>query len=151
MKTVYQVIAVLLTAGAIILLIGLGRPPSISEATSDFCADMGDYAQSLLSLRAIDENSTVEDLQNTWTAVGESRQAIQESGAALSEARMAELETTYEELQTTVSSIPNDATLAEAQAQLRLGTLNAVASVVDTLATTCEVTIPQGATTRPQR
>ena len=151
MKTVYQVIAVLLTAGAIVLLIGLGRPPSISEATSDFCADMSHYAQSLLSLRAIDENSTVEDLQNTWTAVGESRQAIQESGAALSEARMAELETTYEELQTTVSSIPNDATLAEAQAQLRLGTLNAVASVVDTLATTCEVTIPQGATTRPQR
>ena len=151
MKTVYKVIAVLLTAGAIVLLIGLGRPPSVSEATSDFCADMSDYAQSLLNLRTIDENSTVEDLQNAWTAVGESRQAVQESGAALSEARTAEMEATYDELQTTVSSIPNDATLAEAQAQLRLGTLNAAASAVDTMTTTCTITIPQGATTRPQR
>ena len=151
MKTVYKVIAVLLAAGAIILLIGLGRPPSVSEATSDFCADMSDYTQSLLNLRTIDENSTVEDLQNAWTAVGESRQAVQESGAALSEARTAEMEATYDELQTTVSSIPNDATLAEAQAQLRLGTLNAAASAVDTMTTTCTITIPQGATTRPQR
>jgi len=151
MKTVYWIIAVILAAGALVLLISLGRPPSVSEATSDFCADMSDYALALLNLRTIDENSTVEELQNAWAAVGDSRQAVQESAATLSEARMVEVEATYDELQTTVTSIPNDATLAEAQAQLRLGTLNAVASVVDTLTTTCEIAIPQGATTRPQR
>jgi hypothetical protein len=151
MKTVYWIIAVILAAGALVLLIGLGRPPSVSEATSDFCADMSDYAHALLNLRTIDESSTVEDLQNSWAAVADSREAVQESAVTLSEARVEELEATYDELQTTVNSIPDDATLAEAQAQLRLGTLNAVASAVDTLTTTCEISIPQGATTRPQR
>ncbi len=151
MKTVIWIIALLLSAGALVLLIGMGRPPSVSEATADFCTDMSNYTQSLLDLRAIDENSTVEDLQSAWAAVGESRQAVEESAATLSEARTAEMEATYDELQTTVNSIPNDATLAEAQAQLRLGTLNAVASAVDTMTTTCKISIPQGATTRPQR
>jgi hypothetical protein len=151
MKTVYWIIAVVLAAGALLLLIFLGRPPSVSEATSDFCTDMSDYSRALLNLRTIDENSTVEELQDAWTAVGDSLEALRESSTALSEARMEELEATHDELQATVNSIPNDATLAEAQAQLRLGTLNAVASAVDTLTTTCEINIPQGATTRPQR
>jgi hypothetical protein len=151
MKTVYWIVAVILAAGALLLLIGLGRPPSVSEATSDFCADASAYARSLLDLRAVDENSTVADLQTAWATVEDSREALQASAAGLQEARLAELEATHDELQATVNSIPNDATLAEAQAALRLGTLNAVAAVVDTLTTTCEITIPQGATTRPQR
>ena len=151
MKTVYWIVAVILAAGALILLISLGRPPSVSEATSDFCADMSDYAHALLDLRAVDETSTVEGLQDSWAAVVDSREALAESAATLQEARIDELEATHDELQTTVNSIPDDATLAQAQAQLRLGTLNALASAVDTLTTTCTITIPDGATTRPQR
>lgn len=151
MKTVYWIIAVIVAAAAILLLIAAGRPPSVSEATSDFCADVSDYTQALLNLRAIDENSTVEDLQNSWAAVLDGRQVVMDSAATLQEARTAELEATYDQLQTTITSIPDDATLAQAQAQLRLGTLNAVAAAVDTLTTTCQVTIPDGATGRPQR
>ncbi len=151
MKTVFWIIAVVVAAAAILLLIAAGRPPSVSEATSDFCAEMTGYTQAVLNLRAIDEGSTVADLQDAWTAVLDSRKAVEESAATLQEARTEELETTFDELQTTITSIPDDATLAQAQAQLRLGALNAVAAAVDTMTTTCQVTIPDGATERPQR
>jgi chromosome condensin MukBEF complex kleisin-like MukF subunit len=151
MRTIWWIIGIILAAAAILLLISLGRPPSVSEATSDFCADVSDYSQALLNLRTIDENSTVADLQAGWATVLESREALVESSADLREARLEALEATGDELQTTVQSIPDDATLAQAQATLRLGTLNAVAAAVDTLTTTCEISIPRGATTRPQR
>lgn len=151
MKTVYWFIAVILAAGALIALVLWGRPPSVSEATADFCADVNAYAASLLELRAIDEDSSVEELQAAGEAVGESLEAVQSSAAELSEARTAALAESRDALQSTIQSIPNDATLAEAQATLRLATLNALADVVQVMTTTCQVTVPEGATTLPQR
>jgi len=151
MKTVYWVIAVILAAVALILLIGLGRPPSVSEASSDFCADVSDYAAALLEFRTIDANSTIDEVQAAGAAVRDSLAAVQSSAATLSEARIAELEATHDELQSTIQSIPSDATIGQAQAALRLSTLNALADAVKVMTTTCQITIPQGATTRPQR
>lgn len=151
MKTFYWIIAVILTAGALLLLILWGRPPSVSEATADFCADVNDYARALLELRAIDENSTVAELEAAGAAVQDSLDALQSSGAELTDARIAALEESQDALQTTIKSIPNDATLAQAGAQLRLSTLNALADVVDVMTTTCQVSITDGATTQPQR
>lgn len=151
MKTVYWIIAVILTAGALLALIFWGRPPSVSEATADFCADVTDYAQALLELRAIDEDSTVAELQAAGAAVQDSLDALQSSGAELTDARTAALEESQAALQTTIQSIPDDATLAQAGAELRLSTLNALADVVDVMTTTCEVNLKQGATSRDQR
>ncbi len=151
MKTLYWIIAVFLAAAAILLLIAYGRPPSVSEATADFCADVNTYARALLELRTIDENSTVEELQAAGEVVKDSLEALQASGAELSEARIAELETSQQDLQATVTSIPNDATLAQATAQLRLATLNALADVVDVMTTTCDINLTEGATTLDQR
>lgn len=151
MRTIFWMAAVILTAGALLLLIGLGRPPSVSEATADFCADMSTYGRALLDLRVIDENSTVEELQDAWAAVEDSREATQTSAAALRTARMEEVEAAHDQLRATIDDIPDDATLATAQPQLRLGALNAVASVADMLTTTCQITIPPGTTTRTQR
>lgn len=151
MKTVYWIIAVILAAGALLALILWGRPPSVSEATADFCADVNEYARALLDLRAIDESSTVEDLQAASAAVSDSLDALQSSAANLTDARLAALEESQNALQSTIQSIPNDATLAEAQAQLRLATLNALADTVDVMTTTCKVDMTQGATTRDQR
>jgi hypothetical protein len=69
----------------------------------------------------------------------------------LAEAQQAELEATHEALQGNIASIPFDATLAQAQAGLRLSVLDALASFVDITTTTCQFTIPEGATTLPQR
>lgn len=151
MKTLYWIIAVFVAAAAILLLIAYGRPPSVSEATADFCADVNAYARALLELRTIDENSTVEELQAAGEVVKDSLEALQASGAELSEARIAELETSQQDLQATVTSIPDDATLAQATAQLRLATLNALADVVDVMTTTCDIDLTEGATTRDQR
>lgn len=151
MKTVYWVIAVVLAAVALILLIGLGRPPSVSEASAEFCAAVSDYAAALLDFRTIDENSTIDEVQAAGAAVRDSLAAVQSSAATLSEARIAELEATHDALQSTIQSIPSDATLGQAQAALRLSTLNALADAVKVMTTTCRITIPQGATTRPQR
>jgi hypothetical protein len=151
MRTVIWIVAIVLTAGAILLLIGLGRPPSVSEATADVCADLGAYGRALADLRTIDENSTVTELQETYGAAQESREALQASASALQEAQRTELEATFEALGESVTGIPDDATLAQAQAGLRLATLEALASVVDISTTTCQFTLPAGATTRPQR
>ena len=151
MKTVYWMIAVFLAAGALLALILWGRPPSVSEATADFCADMTDYATALLELRTIDENSTVAELEAAGAAVQDSLDALRSSSAELTDARIAALEDSQDQLQTTIQSIPNDTTLAQAGAELRLATLNALADVVDVMTTTCTVDLPEGATSRDQR
>lgn len=151
MKTVYWIIAVIVVAAAILLLIAYGRPPSVSEATADFCTDVNEYARALLELRAIDENSTVEELQAAGEAVSDSLETVKASAAELSEARLAAVEASQQELQATVTSIPNDATLVQATAQLRLATLNALADTVEVMTTTCEIDRTEGATTLDQR
>jgi hypothetical protein len=151
MRTVIWIVGILLAVAAILLLITLGRPPSVSEATADVCADLRDYGRAVADLRAIDENSTVADLQAAGGAVEESWQVLQNSVSTLREAQRAELETTYGVLQGNIASIPDDATLAQAQAGFRLAILDALASFVNISTTTCEFTVPQGATTLPQR
>lgn len=151
MKTVYWIIAVIVVSVGILLLIAWGRPPSVSEATADFCTDVNAYARALLDLRAIDETSSIDELQAAGQAVSDSLEAVQSSAAELSEARLAALEASQADLQATITSIPNDATLAQAGAELRLATLNALADTVEIMATTCEIDLTPGATTRDQR
>ena len=151
MKTVYWIIAVILVAAGILLLMAFGRPPSVSEATTNFCTDVNDYATALLELRAIDENSTVQELQSAGQAVADSLDAVRSSAAELSEARLAALEGSQQELQDTITSIPNDVTLAQATAQVRLATLNALADTVKVMTSTCEIDRTAGATTLDQR
>lgn len=151
MKTVYWIIAVIVVSAGILLLIAWGRPPSVSEATADFCTDVNAYARALLNLRAIDEASSIDELQAAGQAVSDSLEAVQSSAAELSEARIAALEASQADLQATITSIPNDATLAQAGAELRLATLNALADTVEIMATTCEIDLTPGATTRDQR
>ena len=151
MKTVYWMIAVFAAAAAILLLIAYGRPPSVSEATADFCTDVNTYARALVELRAIDENSTVEELQAATANASASLEAVQASATELSEARLAAVEASQQELQSLVTSIPNDATLSQATAQFRLATLNALADVVEVMTSTCQVDLGNGATTFDQR
>ncbi len=151
MKTVYWIIAVIVVAAGILLLIAYGRPPSVSEATADFCADVNEYATALLEFRTIDENSTVEEMQAAGQAVSAGLDAVRSSAAELSEARLAAVEASHQELQATITSIPNDTTLAQAGAELRLATLNALADTVQVMTTTCEVSLTEGATTLEQR
>jgi hypothetical protein len=147
MKTVYWIIAVILAAAAIVLLILYGRPPSVSEATADFCADVNAYATALLELRAIDESSTVEELQSAGQAVSDSLQAVQASAQELTDARIAALESSQEELQATITSIPSYATLVQAGAEIRLATLNALADTVEVMSTSCSLDLVQGEAT----
>lgn len=151
MKTVYWIIAVIVVSAGILLLIAWGRPPSVSEATADFCTNVNAYARALLDLRAIDETSSIDELQAAGQAVSDSLEAVQSSAAELREARIAALEASQADLQATITSIPNDATLAQAGAELRLATLNALADTVEIMATTCEIDLTPGATTRDQR
>ena len=77
--------------------------------------------------------------------------ALRSSGADLVNARITSLEKSLDILQATIGAIPNEATLAQAGAELRLATLNALADVVDVMTTTRDISLPEGATTRPQR
>jgi hypothetical protein len=151
MSTAWRIVAIVLAALAILLLIGLGRPPSVSEATADVCADLRAYGRALADLRTVDESTMVVDLQESFNVVQDSWSDLQASVATLQEAQRAELETTHEALQESISSIPFDATLGQAQTGVRLAVLDAMVSVADTTSTSCRFTIPRGATTLPQR
>jgi hypothetical protein len=151
MGTVWRILAVFLAAAALLLLISLGRPLSVSEATADVCADLRDYGRAVADLRAIDESSTVADLEEARGAVQDSWVVLQDSISTLREAQRAELETAHETLQGNIAGISDDATLAQAQAGLRLSVLDALVSFVDITTTTCQFTVPEGATTLPQR
>jgi hypothetical protein len=151
MRTLWQFLGIVLAALAILLLIGLGRPPSVSEATADVCAALGNYGRSLVELRAVDENTAVADLQETFNGVQDNWADLQASAATLREAQRAELETAHETLQGNIAGIPADATVGQAQTGVRLSVLDALVSVVDITSTSCQFTPSEGATTLPQR
>lgn len=151
MKTALWIIAIVFAVGAVALLIGMGRQPSVSEATADFCTDLNDYTRALLDLRAIDENSTVDDLRAAGAEVEDSLQAVQSSAATLQDARLEAVVASQQALQDTITAMPGDMTLAQAGAELRLATLNALADATDVMTTDCQISLPPGATTLRQR
>lgn len=138
MKTLWWIIAVVVAALAVVMLVAfVGRAPTLSRAEANYCADLAAYGQAVASLRSIDQNSTVEQLQDALKAVQASWQNLRQSGQALRQARLDTVESSFNELEKTINSISDKATLAEARAEIYRTALEGVAQTLEAQRLTC--------------
>ena len=143
MKKAIMILLAVATVAAVLLWVVKGRKPTVSEARVDFCGNLKDYGEAVVKLRAIGQNSTVDDLKNAQVAVQESWEDLQKSSTALKEAKLDALETSYRDLESTIQNIPNGMTVAEAQTEIYLAALNTLANTLDADQVTCRFTLAE--------
>ena len=138
MKFLWWSIVVVIAALAIVMLIAfVGRGPAISRAEANYCADLATYGQAVASLRAIDQNSTVEELQDTLNDVQASWQNLRQSSQALRQARLDVVEGSFNDLGNTISGVSDNATLVEARAEIYRSALAGAAQVFEAQRLVC--------------
>ena len=115
--------------------------PSVDEAKADYCAKLGEFGKAVVNLRQIDENSTVQDLQDAQKAAQDSLADLVDASAKLQAAKIDGVQDAFGELQNTISDIPDDATLAEAPGLVKQAALDTLAQILE--ATSTECTYPQ--------
>jgi hypothetical protein len=143
MKKAIMIILAVAAVAAVLFWVVKGRKPTISEARIDFCGHLKDYGEAVVSLRSIDQHSTVDDLQNAQVAVQESWEDLQKSSNALKEAKLDALETSYQDLESTIQNIPDQMTLGEAKAEIYLAALNSLANTLAADQLTCRFTLAE--------
>lgn len=151
MKSVIWIIVGVITVAALVSLLLWGRMPSVSEARADFCTNLGAYGEAVVNLRSINEDSTVQELKDARQAVDESWAELQASASTLQRAKLNELEASYNELGNTIKNIPDDATLAEARADVYRAALNTLAQALTVNGVTCKFGGTAAGTPQPQR
>jgi hypothetical protein len=138
MKILWWFIAIVIAGLALVMLIAfVGRGPAISRAEANYCADLADYGKAVVDLRAIDQNSTVEEAQDALKAIQASWGDLRQSGQALRDARLDVVESSFNELEKTISSISDDATLAQAQVQIYRAALEGAAQTLEAQRLVC--------------
>jgi hypothetical protein len=128
MKILLWTVVIVVAAVAVVALIAFaGRGSSLSRAEANYCTDLADYGQAVVSLRSINPTSTVDEAQDALKAIQASWQDLRQSGQALREARLDTVESSFNELERTISGISDNATLAEANAEVYRAALEAAA------------------------
>ena len=132
-----------LAALAALLLATTACQQSVDEAKAAFCADLAAYGQAVAGMKAIGPTSTVQQAKDSLKAVEQAHANLEKSASALKGAQTDALEQEYKNLQKTITDIPNDATLAQAQATVKGATVTALATYVDVTTTTCQYGQPE--------
>jgi hypothetical protein len=126
-----------LAALAALLLATAACQPSVDEAKAAFCADLAAYGQAVAGLKAIGPTSTVQQAKDSLKAVEQAHGNLAQSASGLKGAQADALEQEFKNLQKAITDIPNDATLAQAQATVKGATVSALAAYVDVTTTAC--------------
>jgi hypothetical protein len=138
MRILGWIIAIVIASLAIIMLIAfVGRGPSLSRAEANYCDDLAAYGQAVAGLRSIDENSTVEELQDSLKTVQDSWQDLRQSSRSLRQAKLDVVESSFNDLGNTITGVSDRATLAEARAEIYRSALENVAQVLEAQKTIC--------------
>jgi hypothetical protein len=125
--------------GLVILLLPLlaGCGTTVDSAKADFCSDLDAFSQSVGGLRDLHAGSTKEDLQG---AIGDADQAwedLKDSASKLEDVQLDALEDAYGDLKASIRDIPDDATLAEALANVKDAAVAMLSEIVQITAITC--------------
>ena len=126
----------LLTVSMLVLL--LAGCVTIDQARTNYCESLGDFGQAVVAMRQIDENSTIDDVENAQKAVASAWNDLARAAGNYKDAQYDALEDAFKEFEDAIDDIPRDATLADAQVTVHESALNLVASYVDIATTTCE-------------
>lgn len=96
-----------------------GCQPSVDQAKADLCRALADYDQAVASLQRIQGNATVGQLKDAQKAVEQATQRANEAAEKYQKAEIREVEDSYQQLQRKINSIPDKATLAQAQQSIQ--------------------------------
>jgi tetratricopeptide (TPR) repeat protein len=128
---------ILLSVIFVLSLLLAACQPAIDEKKSDFCKDLGDFAQAQAQFRQLNETSTKNDVEEAASDLERSWERVKDSAGDVAEAQLNNVEDAWENLKRDINDIPNDATLAEAEAMIKADVLNTMAETVQIMTTTC--------------
>ena len=129
---------ILLTAIFVLVLLTAACQPAIDEKKSDFCQDLGDFAQAQVQFRQINPTSTVDDLEEAALALERSWENLKDSAGDLAEVQLRSLEDALQNLRRDIEDVPDDAeNLAEAELMIKQDVLSTMAETVQIFNTTC--------------
>ncbi len=115
MKHLIQRIAV----SAIPLIAIAGCQPSVEQAKVELCSALAGYDQAVTSLQAIQGSSTVGQLKDAQKAVDKAAQRVNDAAEKYQKAEIREVKDSYRQLERKIKSIPDKATLAQAQQSIQ--------------------------------
>lgn len=96
-----------------------GCQPSVDRAKADLCNAIAGYDQAVASLQTIQGNATVGQLKDAQKAVDKASQRVNEAAEKYQKAEIREVKDSYQQLQRKMNSIPDKATLAQAQQSIQ--------------------------------
>ena len=128
---------------AVLLLTTAACQQSVDQAKAAFCTDLATYGKAVAGMKAINPTSTVQQAKDSLKAVEQAHANLEQSASALKGAQTDALEQEFKNLQKTINDIPNDATLAQAQATVKGATVSALAAYVDMTTTICQYGQPE--------
>ena len=125
--------------GLVILLLPLlaGCGTTVDSAKADFCSDLDAFSQSVGGLRDLHAGSTKEDLQGAIGDADQAWQDLKDSASKLEDVQLDALEAAYGDLKASIRDIPDDATLAEALANVKDAAVAMLSEIVQITAITC--------------
>lgn len=89
-------------------------PQSIEEKKAELCTQLARFNTAVVTLKSMNPSSTVGDLRTAQDQVKTTFNDVKTSARAVKEAKTEELERAYVQLDKTVQSIPETATLQQA-------------------------------------
>ena len=117
------------------LLGGCGT--TVESAKADFCSDLDAFSQSLGGLRDLHVGSTKDDLQNALGDADQAWQDVKDSAGKLEDVQLDALEDAFGDLKDSIRDIPDDASLAEALANVKDAAVTMLSEIVQITTTTC--------------
>lgn len=96
-----------------------GCQPSVDQAKAQLCNALANYDQAIASLQTIQGNATVGQLKEAQKAVDRAAQQVNEAAEKYQKAEVREVKDSYQQLQRKINSIPDKATLAQAQQSIQ--------------------------------
>jgi hypothetical protein len=128
---------VLLSTIFVLSLLLAACQPAVDEQKSDFCSNLGDFAQAQVQFRALNETSTKGDVEEAASDLERAWDNLKNSAGDLAETQMSAVEDALQNLRRDIDNIDNDATLVEAEVSIKQDILNTMAETVQIMTTTC--------------
>ena len=128
---------VLLSAIFVLSLLVAACQPVIDEQKSDFCQNLGEFAQAQVQFRQLDANSTKDDLEDAVSDLERAWDNLADSTEDLAEAQVRGVEEALEDLRRDIDNIPDGSTLAEAEVMIKQDVVSTMAETLQIFRTDC--------------
>jgi hypothetical protein len=126
----------------VVLTLSLGllvacQPITMEEAEGQFCADLAMFTTTLSAYRTLDENSTLDEVNQSRRLVAEAYEDLTYSATTLKSVQIGALDEAYDVLRNTVRDLEGETTVGEAAAGIETALVVVDAAAAEIYDTTC--------------